>query len=440
MNEFVGIALTAFVSGAMAFIGGWLYQKKYGNAGGGNGLNQADITQTVNEALQKSTIQQSQALADSMFKLEERFSKLQLAMVTILNEESSKAQLQQNESINTLKEQFTLVRESNHHNLGKMIEEVQKQLGEGIQTMNTNNTRNFDLLNKTNAERLDGIQKEVDMRLKENLRQNLESFDKVKENLGHIQSTAQTMIKSTSSIDKLNNLFERTNSKGFGDFSERYLENLLTEQLNNEHWQKQVCPPDSVDKIDFYIEVAGKKIGIDSKFPVSKYQDVMEASGLDKAAALKTFRKTVIEMAKDISKKYIKNHFLDTLLMYIPSDGMYMEIVGDPETSEAIQKTKVTLVGPTTIFPLILLILAYERQINVNERAEDIILGLEKVSRNVTSFRDEFRKLGDKIRQAQDNYDKADRNLANVQRTVSTLEYTHGPTLDEMEPVLQEVE
>ncbi len=45
--------------------------------------------------------------------------------------------------------------------------------------------------------------------------------------------------------------------------------------------------------------------------------------------------------------------------------------------------------------------------------------------KNVEAFREEFRKLGDKLRQAQANYDLADRSLLNVQNEVLKLENTN---------------
>jgi len=101
---------------------------------------------------------------------------------------------------------------------------------------------------------------------------------------------------------------------------------------------------------------------------------------------------------------------------------MYNEVVNDPEIMEAIHRTKVTPVSPTTIFPIILLVNAYEFKLKVNENAEMIIQGLQKVSKNVDSFREEFRKLGDKIRQAQQNYDVADKNLVGLQTNILKLE------------------
>jgi DNA anti-recombination protein RmuC len=237
-----------------------------------------------------------------------------------------------------------------------------------------------------------------------------------------MQSTAQKMMDSTKSIDKLNTIFDRTNSKGFGQFSETYLESLLSQHLNVKDWQKQASVPGSNDKIDFVISIGDKKIGIDSKFPITRYQDYIDATTETKPQHLKEFFKSVQLMATDISKKYLQPGFVDTLLMFLPSDAMYSDIVNNQDMMNQLHKLKVTPISPATLFPIIVVVNSYEFRLKVNENAEMIMKGLQGVRKNVDSFREEFRKLGDKIRQAGENYDKADRNLIGLPNNILKLE------------------
>ncbi|MBC7472389.1 MAG: DNA recombination protein RmuC [candidate division SR1 bacterium] len=323
----------------------------------------------------------------------------------------------------TLFEEVSKTSLVNSKSLADIQTRIQTQLTEAIVNINQQNRINFETLSKANNERLTQIQQQVDKRLNESFEQHLKSFESVNKNLGEMQSTAQKMIDSTKSVEKLNNIFERTNSKAFGQFSETYLETLLTEHLNHKDWQKQVGVTGSNDKIDFVINMGDKKIGIDSKFPVTKYQDYIQCLDETKQQVLKEFFKSVLLMATDINKKYLQPGFVDTLLMFLPSDSMYNEIVNNPEISEKLRNLKVTPISPTTLFPIIVIINGYEFRLKVNENAEMIMKGLQGVSKNVDSFREEFRKLGDKIRQAQDNFDKADRNLIGLQNNILKLEH-----------------
>jgi len=146
----------------------------------------------------------------------------------------------------------------------------------------------------------------------------------------------------------------------------------------------------------------------------------------------------VMEMAKSISEKYYKNGFVDSLLLYLPSESMYNEVLDsekNQQVGEFLQKHRISLTSPNTIFPQILLIRTYQFKLQVSENAENIVKGLKQIKKNIGSFKDEYRKLGEKIRQAQQNYDQAERNLIGVEKNILLLETSEGesPTVVENE-------
>jgi DNA recombination protein RmuC len=390
------------------------------------------ISQLFSDLFQKITEKNEQERDKIQTKLIENFSlnqekiqKIESNLENFLkqNEERQRSDFEKH-SLN-LQSQFEKLKNSNLENLQKIQVVVTEKLEKSILNLSQVNTENFKLLNKTNQERLDQINLDVQKRLDENFARNLKSFDEVATKLGGIQSTAQKMIDSTKSIDKLNNIFARTSSQSFGNFGEQYLESLLRENLADGSWSKQVLVPNSNNKIDFLIRIEGKKIGIDSKFPLTKYQDFLNAeNSQERSKFLKEYLKSVLSMAKDISNKYLEVDFVNVLFLYLPSDSMYNEVVNNTDVVNALQKLKVTPVSPATIFPLILIISQYQFKMQVTESADNIIQGLSHIRKNIDSFKDEFRKLGDKIRQAQDNYDKADKSLMGVEKNIYLLENT----------------
>lgn len=379
-------------------------------------INTAEVTSPIIEKL-------SDSFWESFTKMDEKNEKQNEKQNIQTSEMRLNLETRLGEIKTTLFEEVSKTSLVNSKSLADIQTRIQTQLTEAIVNINQQNRVSFETLSKANNERLTQIQQQVDKRLNESFEQHLKSFESVNKNLGEMQSTAQKMIDSTKSVEKLNNIFERTNSKAFGQFSETYLETLLTEHLNHKDWQKQVGVTGSNDKIDFVINMGDKKIGIDSKFPVTKYQDYLHCVDETKTQLLEEFFKSVVLMATDINKKYLQPGFVDTLLLFLPSDSMYNEVVNNPKASEKLRNLKVTPISPTTLFPIIVVINGYEFRLKVNENAEMIMKGLQGVSKNVDSFREEFRKLGDKIRQAQDNFDKADRNLVGLQNNILKLEH-----------------
>ncbi len=393
------------------------------------GLNgrEADSLTRIIEQINKNGVSQTQNLTENLQKLEQRFGELQnklsLDQSRALEETKQKFDKQASEQ----KFEFQKIRQENLQALQNIQNAVSEKLSKSISDLNEMNKKNFDLLSQTNQEKLKTIQEEIEKRMDENLKQNLKSFEDVTKNLGQMQSTAQKMIDSTKSVEKLNNIFERTSSKAFGNFGEEYLESLLKEHLSPKVWSSQVTVPGTNDKIDFVIEMGGKKIGIDSKFPVTRYRDYLDSDVENKSQKLKEYLRSVLDMATEISKKYLQNDnngYLDALMIYLPSDSMYSEVVNNEKMMENLHKLKVTPISPVNILSMITLIQSYEFRTQVSKNAENIIAGLSTVKKNVESFREEFRKLGDKLRQAQQNYDTADRNLLTVQSTVARLEHT----------------
>lgn len=369
-------------------------------------LNQTQIQSMAQilEKLNQNSLVQNREISDNLIKLEQRFGQLQFRIQEVLGEGLNKSQISIQER---LERSILNLAELNKTELSKIQE---------------SNKAGLELMSRTNQERLDQINKDVQKKLDDNFIHHLKSFEDVSKNLGEMKATAQNMIDSTASIDRLNTIFSRTSSKAFGDFGEKYLESLLAENINKNSWSKQMMMPGASEKIDFVIELDGKKIGIDCKFPFTKYNDFLDAPTDQKKIMQKAFLKGVEEVAKDISQKYGKNGFIDHLLMYLPSDSMYSEVVNSPETFTTLQKLKVSPTSPVTIFPLIMLIQTYQKRQYINEHAQQIMSGLNKIKDNVKSFQEEFRKLGDKIRQAQQNYDVADKNLVSVQQNVQMLE------------------
>ena len=321
------------------------------------------------------------------------------------------------------------LKEQNQQSLVNILNQIRDQLSKSVSELNQRNKENFELLSSANQERLRQLELEISKRLDENLAQNLRSFENVTKNLSQIETRAQQMLESTKAIDRLNSIFDRTSVKAFGNFGESYLETLLAQHLAPTSWQKQVKLTNTDYLLDFVITIGdldtSKKIGIDCKFPLTKYQDFIESDLTNKKAKFTEFLQTVKKMAIDISQKYALHQTVDLMIIFFPSEGIYNEVVNHDETLKFLQANKIQPASPSTIFALIMLLKSQQYKLHINQNAQLIIDGLKVVRKNVEAFREEFRKLGDKLRQAQANYDLADRSLLNVQNEVLKLENTN---------------
>jgi len=353
-------------------------------------------------------------------------------VVQLINEISKLSQNQEtrfHELQVKLMAEVSSLKEQNQQSLVNILNQIRDQLSKSVSELNQRNKENFELLSSANQERLRQLELEISKRLDENLAQNLRSFENVTKNLSQIETRAQQMLESTKAIDRLNSIFDRTSVKAFGNFGESYLETLLAQHLAPTSWQKQVKLTNTDYLLDFVITIGdldtSKKIGIDCKFPLTKYQDFIESDLTNKKTKFTEFLQTVKKMAIDISQKYALHQTVDLMIMFFPSEGIYNEVVNHDETLKFLQTNKIQPASPSTIFALIMLLKSQQYKLHINQNAQLIIDGLKVVRKNVEAFREEFRKLGDKLRQAQANYDLADRSLLNVQNEVLKLENTN---------------
>jgi DNA anti-recombination protein RmuC len=363
---------------------------------------------------------QLKILQDKVETLYSRLPDLQLKIAEQLSQETGK-------TTQTLGTHFTKTQELGFAQLTalnegiiKLTDSFQTRLNEGLKLLNDTNKTQLETLSKTNQDRLNVIQETVEKRLDENLRRNLESFVAVKEDLVKMQNHATKMIDSTKSIDRLNDIFGKGAAKSFGTFSEEMLGHFLEDTIPGQY-EAQFQIPGSAEKIDFVIKLAEQKIGVDSKFPLDTYEAYRSAEGEARAPAHKIFINAVKFMVEDIAKKYVASKFFDQTYIYFPSDSLYLEVANDESLAKLMRTKKVYPSSPSTIMPMIGLVAQYRQRVEVNANAESIINGMQKIDKHIDAFKEEFRKLGDKLRLAQDNYVSAERSLEGVHREVNLL-------------------
>lgn len=359
-------------------------------------------------------------LYDKLHEQQNTINDLRVHVAQLLAGETGKMQELLSGHFTKSQEQGFKTQNEVQQSLTQLLEKMQTSLTNGIKLLNETTAQQLQTLSRTNTERLSHIQESVEKRLDENLKRNLESFTAVKEDLIKMQHHATKMIDSTKSIDRLNDIFGKGAAKSFGTFSEEMLAHYLEDTIPGQ-FETQFQIPGTAEKIDFLISLADQKIGVDSKFPLDTYEAYRTSEGETKEANQKIFYQAVKTMVDDIAKKYVAAKFFDQVFIYFPSDTMWLEVANNQELAKYIQKKKVYPLGPSNILPIIALVAQHKQRVEVNENAESIILGMQKIDKHIDAFKDEFRKLGDKLRMAQDNYVSAERSLEGVHKQVNLL-------------------
>lgn len=278
--------------------------------------------------------------------------------------------------------------------LDKLTEANETRLVE-IRTTLENKLRE---LQTENANKLDEMRKTVDERLHATLEQRLgESFKLVSDRLEQVHRGLGEMQTLAAGVGDLKRVL--TNVKTRGTWGEVQLEALLEQMLVREQYDKNVSTrPGSSERVEFAIRLPGKSDGrhvwlpIDSKFPAEDYERLLAAQERADTGAVEESARA-LEMrirgeAKSIRDKYIEPpHTTDFALLFLPTEGLYAEVLRRPGLADALQRDcRVVVAGPTTLTAILNSLQMGFRTLAIEQRSGEIQLLLGAVKTEFGKF------------------------------------------------------
>lgn len=307
----------------------------------------------------------------------------------------------------------------------------QRQLKESRETLE----RKMRELQEGNEKKLEQMRQTVDEKLQSTLEKRLgESFKLVSERLEAVQRGLGEMQELASGVGDLKRILVNVKTRGI--WGEVQLAAILEQILTPTQYQANVQPkPGSQATVEFAIKLPGRDtsnepvwLPVDAKFPREDYERLVDASEKgDKPlveAALKALTNRVIAEAKDISEKYLAPpHTTDFAIMFLPTEGLYAEIVRQAALVERLQNDfRVVITGPTTFAAILNSLRMGFRTLAISKQSSEVwkVLAAVKV---------EFGKFGGVL----------DKMKKQVSAVANTLEET-GQRTRAMERKLQTVE
>jgi DNA recombination protein RmuC len=208
-----------------------------------------------------------------------------------------------------------------------------------------------------------------------------------------------------------------TNVKDRGTYGEVRLEKLLEDSLSPSQYVKN-AQIDDRKVVEFAVKLPGNDgkpllLPIDSKFPIEDYNRLLDAE--DKAAieaARKSLTAKIKTFAKDIHDKYIvPPKTTDFALMFLPTEGLYAEIIRDAALFEELRiKYKVTPVGQATLSAFLSSLQIGFKTLVIEKRSTEIANTLGRV-------KGEFEKFETYLKKARDQIQNADKTLETLVST-----------------------
>jgi len=274
------------------------------------------------------------------------------------------------------------------------------------------------LLQEENGAKLEQMRATVDEKLHATLEKRLgDSFRLVSERLELVHKGLGEMQGLAAGVGDLKKVL--TNVKSRGTFGEIQLGALLEQVLTPEQYAANVATrPGSSERVEFAIRLPGREPGeggtvwlpLDAKFPQEDYlrlQDAQEQGSPEGVAeAGRQLERQVKLMAATIRDKYLEPpHTTDFAIMFLPTEGLYAELLRRSGICESLQRDlRVVVAGPTTLAALLNSLQLGFRTLAIEKRSSEVwqLLGAVK---------GEFGKFGDMLEKTKKKLDEASSSI-----------------------------
>ena len=314
-----------------------------------------------------------------------------------------------------LRHQFAVLQDAVSQQLGGLAQ------GQQISAEQLRGTLNERLatIQSDNATKLEEMRRTVDEKLHATLEQRLgESFKQVSDRLEQVHKGLGEMQTLAGSVGDLKRVM--TNVKSRGTWGEMQLGNIIDNVLTPDQYAKNVkTVPGSDELVEFAIRLPGRNdeqpvwLPMDAKYPVEHYQRLQDAQdGADRvaiAAAGNAFEASIRAEAKKIASKYIAPPFTtDFAVMYLPTEGLFAEVLRRPGLVEALQnESRIVVTGPANLAAMLNSLQMGFKTLAIEKRSSEVwgVLGQVKT---------EFGKFGDVVDAARKSIDAAARKFDQV--------------------------
>ncbi len=328
----------------------------------------------------------------------------------------------------TLNEQGTL-QKNLLEGVARQLKELTDKNEQRLERLRQTTEVQIKSMQESNEKKLDEMRKTVDEKLQGTLEKRLgDSFKLVSERLEAVQRGLGEMQSLATGVGDLKRVL--TNVKTRGTFGEFQLGAILEQVLTADQFGRNVAVREgSRDMVEFAVRLPGPDpaegrciwLPIDSKFPQEDYLRLVEAADRGDAdavgAASQALARAVRTAAQDIHAKYVcPPATTDFALMFVPTEGLYSEILRQPDlVQDLLNQQRVVVTGPATLAAILSSLRMGFRTLAIEQRASEVwtILGAVKT---------EFGKFGDVLEKVQKQLNTASRTLEDTGARTRAME------------------
>jgi DNA recombination protein RmuC len=316
------------------------------------------------------------------------------------------------------------------HRVGELTRNNEARLGEMRATLEAR-LRELQL---DNAAKLEQMRATVDEKLHATLETRLtESFGNVTTMLAQVHQGLGDMNKLAADVGGLQRVLSNVKSRGV--FGEVQLAGLLEQVLAPDQYAANVATvPGSSERVEFAVRFPGSTgdapvwLPIDAKFPREDYErllDAQESGQLEaaRAAGDALERRVRLEAARICDKYVAAPHTTEFAILFLPTEGLYAEVLRRPGLVEALQRDcRIAVAGPTTLLALMTSFQMGFRTLAIEQRSSEVWKTLGAVKTEFAKFGTVLDGVKKKLDEASNKIDETGRRSRAMARTLREVE------------------
>ena len=343
-----------------------------------------------------------------------------------LNSNSAAVRALQDSLATTVKNSFDLQNQQ-LANLARLSEEK-------LEAVRTAVEGRLAAIQQDNNAKLEAMRATVEEKLQSTLERRLgESFKIVSENLDKVQAAMLNMQTLAEGVGDLKRVMTNVTRRGaWGEFQ---LAAILEQFLSPQQYDTNVSTKGGSERVEFAVKLPGRDaenstvwLPIDAKFPKEDYERLvaaLEAGAAEEAeTAARQLEIRIKTNARDIREKYINPPATtDFAIMFLPTEGLYAEVLRRRELAESIQRDhRVVIAGPTTLVALLNSLQMGFRTLAIEKRSGEVWQILGAVKTEFSKFGAALESVKRKLHTASNEIDEVGTRTRVMERKLRSVE------------------
>lgn len=342
--------------------------------------------QRLDQSLQASDLKAQDAADGRDSRLRRELAEALTGAIRMVSE-------QQHQKMESVENRLILMSEAARANHDRLRETLDRSL----QSLREDNTAKLEQMRLTVDEKL---QSTLERRLAQSFQAVSDRLESVHKGLGEMQSLA-------TGVGDLKKMLSGVKTRG--TFGEEQLGALLEQFLAPSQIERNArTRPGSAETVEFAIRLPeGVLLPIDSKFPQEDYERLQAAAEIGDVVSVEAasiaLERRLREEAKKIASKYVNPPVTtDFAVMFVPTEGLFAEIVRRPGLREQIQRThRVTVLGPTVLGAFLSSLNMGFRTLAIQQKSAEVWQVLGAVKTEFAKYGEMIDKVGKKLGESQ---------------------------------------